>query len=158
MILLELFSGRYSIRHLERDEIEEVLGELLDGQDIVRAYDFLSGPKRIITYFSLIGPNKFDCSFAEITGNPYDYPYKFAPTGTGDQFKVYGAVAQSIREFIDEYSPDAITMLGTTPQQSNLYARATKRVQLPPGYSFKQEPGRETITIIKAGSRYEAGE
>lgn len=149
MILLELFAGTYQLRQLDAEEIGEQLGELMDEGDIARAYEFWTGPKKVVIYFAATGDGVFDCSFAEISNNPRDYRFKFVPTGTGDQFKVYGAVAQCIREFIDEFHPAAITMLGTTPQQSSLYQRAIKRVQFPSGYEAVVRSGYDTVTIVR---------
>ena len=139
MILLELFAGLHQVRALDAPEIEEMLVStgMGDPGDIVRAYEFQHSDKRIIIWFSLLSTGKYECSFGLKSDNPYDYAYNFNPTGTGNEFKVYGAVAQCIREFIHEFQPNLIWMTGYDERQGALYKKATRRVLLPDGYAFE---------------------
>lgn len=138
MILLELFSGVHQVRVLDTNEIEEMLiaTEMAESGDVARAYEMQNGNRRIIIWFTILGSGRYECSFGLKGDNPYDYAYNFNATGTGNEFKVYGAVAQCIREFIHEFQPNVITMVGYTDRQSELYRKATRRVLLPTGYEF----------------------
>ena len=138
MILLELFAGVHQVRDLDADEIEEMLIATGMGEpgDVVRAYEMHNGNRLIIIWFSNLGSGRYECSFGLKGDNPYDYAYNFNATGTGNEFKVYGAVAQCIREFIHDFQPKVITMVGYTERQAELYRKATRRVLLPSGYEF----------------------
>lgn len=126
------------MRDLDSEEIEHLLIDTGMGEsgDVVRAYEFQHSNKLIIIWFSDLGGERYECSFGLRNHNPYDYPYNFSPTGTGNEFKVYGAVAQCIREFIAEFQPNTVTMVGYDERQSALYKKATRRVLLPAGYEF----------------------
>lgn len=138
MILLELFTGTHNVRDLDPDEVEELLINPGMGEqgDVARAYVFEHSGRRIIIWFNDLSKGRYECSFGLRSDSPYDYPYDFNPTGTGNEFKVYSAVAQCIREFISEFAPNAITMVGYDDRQSALYKKAARRVMLPAGYEF----------------------
>ncbi len=138
MILLELFTGSHNVRDLDDEEVEHMLIDtgMAETGDIARAYEMQNGGRRIIIWFAHLGSGRYECSFGLKGENPYDYAYNFNPTGTGGEFKVYGAVAQCIREFIEEFQPKVVTMVGYNERQSALYRKATRRVLLPSGYEF----------------------
>lgn len=146
MILLELFGGVYQTRRLDdREAVDRIVnhGGVGDPDDVVFAEEIQLPNKMILVWFSRMNQG-YACTFAEESRNPRDYRFKFAPTGTGNEFKVYGAVAQIIRDFIDEVSPAYVSMEGHTPRQSAIYARAIRRVQLPGDYTY-QIDGSEVL-------------
>lgn len=149
MILLELFSGVHTLRELDDEEIESMLvsNGMGDSGDIVMAHEFQFEDKRIIIWFSDLGQGRFECSFGLKSDNPLDYPYNFNPTGTRNEFKVYGAVAQSIREFIETRYPKAVLMIGYNDRQSK---RAARRVLMPQGYQIADHPSGSQIVRDEA--------
>lgn len=64
----------------------------------------------------------------------------FDQTGAGSPFKVYGAVAQCLRLFIEESKPDLIKISGFEEKQEQLYRKILGRAQLPAGYKFYAGP------------------
>ena len=152
MILLELFTGLHQVRDLDDEEIESALVSqgMGDSGDIVRAYEYQHDDKRIMIWFMNLGRGRYECSFGLRSMNPYDYPFNFKPTGTGNEFKVYGAVAQCIREFIADFQPNVVTMVGYDERQTNLYRKAVRRVLLPAGYQFEvQGKGAEIVKVAE---------
>lgn len=137
------------MRELDDDEVDEMIvaHELADEGEVAKAFEFNNGPNRIIIWFTHLLNGRYECSFGLKNSNPYDYPFSFSPTGTGNEFKVYGAVAQCIREFIAEFSPTAISMVGYDDRQTALYKRAMSRVSLPNGYGVDLKSGG--VQIIK---------
>lgn len=148
MILLELFNRVEGIESLEADDP-------LFKSNWYDAY-VLNGERQDTVFFFVqlgIGmEKKFSFNFASFEDQNDEKPdgfLTFRPTGRGDQFRIYAAAGNILRDFLEREQPIYVSVEGYNDRQSALYLKALKRASVPEGYQVWNVHSSTMIVNVK---------